>query len=129
MSENVSSILPLFTIFLDFYFPYHLTSPHNLPLLSSLPPLSSSHFSSSSFLAPSPQSNQQKRQDDFPRLNWPGPSEEIGEAELNALKAAWEPLITAELSSKNSSTCIVFFQICLRFYIYCRFAHLLYPFE
>lgn len=45
------------------------------------------------------QQNQTKRLDDFPRLNWPMPPEEVGDAECSALKTAWEPLITAEFSA------------------------------
>jgi len=40
-----------------------------------------------------------KRLDEFFRLNWPVPPEEPGETELNALKATWDPLMTADLSA------------------------------
>jgi hypothetical protein len=45
------------------------------------------------------QQNQTKRLDDFPRLNWPMPPEEVGDAECSALKTVWEPLITAEFAA------------------------------
>lgn len=46
----------------------------------------------------SQQQNQTKRLDDFPRLNWPMPPEEIGDPECSALKAAWEPLLTQDFA-------------------------------
>jgi hypothetical protein len=42
---------------------------------------------------------QAKRLEDAYKLSWPAPPEEIGQAELNALKVVWEPLLSAELAN------------------------------
>mmetsp|Transcript_14415 Transcript_14415/g.21637 ORF Transcript_14415/g.21637 Transcript_14415/m.21637 type:complete len:2162 (-) Transcript_14415:214-6699(-) len=46
---------------------------------------------------PLKKTNKEKRLEDFYKQNWPQPPEDPGEAEMQALKSTWEPLMAPEL--------------------------------